>query len=396
MSFFVACGDKDKLEVPTDPGDTPGGTVDTDYDVAIVAGDNVIGLDETAVAGVYAKTIDFTASARFGIAIHKVSYGFSKYSGNGGIGNVLTDFATLPHYNGGTYIIDKSRGQLSASGEDLWINTAADAKVYVEVDLSYADEIPRYFLRLIEDDNSIVLKESFDLFVWGGDWVQAKKGSSRNGTSTSAITHDGTEIATPNVDNITGVGTSHISSNVSIDYDATLFLKNRGMAEWDVDNIYEMAGYVRISTTPSAGNPPRYGYLKTPALDKLTAATDITVEFDLCRFASKGNIAFLVEGAGAITSGQFSDEDTPVTDFPVSGTPSLVRITQSHAPIWEGMNGAVKYYTHFKFNIAGANAQTRIAWSGLPADTGNPDTPNDAETTGKNVRACIDNVIIRK
>ncbi|MDR2627665.1 MAG: hypothetical protein LBC40_06500, partial [Dysgonamonadaceae bacterium] len=59
VCLFSACGDKDSTEDPSTPGTNPGGTVDTDFDVAVIYGDQAVGLEETSVAGVYAKTVDF-------------------------------------------------------------------------------------------------------------------------------------------------------------------------------------------------------------------------------------------------------------------------------------------------------------------------------------------------
>jgi hypothetical protein len=395
LCTFWACGDEEGDDPPKTPETgtpTPPPVVDTDAEVTIVYGDQAIGLKETSVENVYADTVDFAADATFNVQIGNAVYGFLPYSGNGGIGTITNTYATLPVYNGGVYVIDKSRGRLTAeSPEALYVATGSGGKVYVEIDLSNADAIPRYYLRLLDNDPNILLKESFDLFVWGGDWVQNKSGSFITGSSgASPLLTDGTEAAASiNAGTRTVVGSTALKSEVTPDYDASVFLRNRDLAGWTMANIYEMASYIRLSVNSSDPAISTHGIIKTPPLTALTATANITVEFDICRFSSTGDIAFRLEGAGTIVSGEYGDVDTPTGPFPLTEPATKVLITTNHAQSWMGMNNLPKYFTHFKFNVTGANATTRIVWSGHPDDTG-------AVTVGGDVRVCLNDVLIKK
>lgn len=65
-----------------------------------------------------------------------------------------------------------------------------------------------------------------------------------------------------------------------------LYLKNRNMTGWEVRRIAEHPGTVRLNKSAS-GSHKYSGYLKTPKLAALTAPTNITLEFDICRFAGR-------------------------------------------------------------------------------------------------------------
>ena len=80
-----------------------------------------------------------------------------------------------------------------------------------------------------------------------------------------------------------------------------LYLKNRNMTGWEVRRIAEHPGTVRLNKSAS-GSHKYSGYLKTPKLAALTAPTNITLEFDICRFAGDGDIYITVEGAGTYTA----------------------------------------------------------------------------------------------
>ena len=92
----------------------------------------------------------------------------------------------------------------------------------------------------------------------------------------------------------------------------------------------------------SASGSHKYsGYLKTPKLAALTAPTNITLEFDICRFAG--------DGAAAATTVAASGTDFVVTNDLCSKQAKTV------------IN---KPWSHVELSIAGATAETQIKFDG--------------------------------
>lgn len=334
---------------------------------------------------IYETIVNFTADATFTIEIDGVDYGFTTYSGNGGAGTIAA--GTNSVRAAGSYV-DKSIGQLSTDGSPLRIATGSGGKLLVRVYLSYSDNIPRYYTALVADAQDVILKESFDLFSWGGDWTMGNtltyRGFSTTPSQVIPADKDGTEPTTTTV-TVAITGTTSFNSA-----DATLFTANRDLGNWSFTKICEMPGYIRLSS-------PEKGAITTPALTALTAPSNITVEFDVCRFAGAGNIDFKVEGAGTILSASYVDlidpslsyggtytrHTTPVAIPDVSGT--AFQINTDMAPPWSGgLNNNIKYWTHFTVALSGATAETKITWDAT------------AVTSVNDGRICFDNVLVTR
>jgi len=331
-------------------------------------------LNQVGNNAVYEGTVNIAADGSFSIYIDGAAYGFTSYSGNGGVGSVENLYACVPFYNGGVYYVEKSMGQLSATGNPLWVKTGSGGSVYVKVDLTKA--VPTYYVKLNKTESpNIILKENFDLFVWGGDWVQAVKGS--KGDVDPALS-EGTEAGTVSIAAVTKNGTLPFSTSTC----ATFLDSYRDMIGWNVVESCEFPGYIRVSSSVSTTTGDHKGKLVSPALAKLTSASTATVEFDICRFSSSEPFTFQIEeGTGTITAGEYSDQVKALTSMTITDG-SKVSITAQEANEWKGVNSSVKYFTHFKFTINGVTSSTKLAW--------------DATTvsTGAEGRFCIDNILV--
>ncbi|MDR1116300.1 MAG: hypothetical protein LBL33_09210, partial [Tannerella sp.] len=154
----------------------------------------------------------------------------------------------------------------------------------------------------------------------------------------------------------------------------------------------------RLSNTAASSIDYR-GILKTPALTTLTTAGNITVKYDVCRFAAAGPVTFRVEGAGTISSATYMDviengvtyggsytHTTTETSVTVGSEATSFDMTTAMLPSWTpGLNAVIKYWTRFTVIVTGATSATKIVW----------DTTGATETSAQ-LRCCIDNISIRK
>lgn len=333
------------------------------------------------------------AKGEFTIEINKVAYGFAPYSGNGGVGKVENMMSAMPYYTaseiGGAhaYEVKKAVGRMAEGGTKFWTNLSGSAQLFVRVDLTYADGTPRYYFELVEaDDPNLVLEQNFDLFVWGGDYLLGASGSGTSpaAADTSAAALDGTEEGTKGTAGYTGVAPDDWSTPGAVDESgnciaSAAYLRNRDVAGWEIAHVAEQAGMIRMNK--SSSKHQYSGWVMTPQLP-LSGATDITVEFDMCRFGNNAdNIYVTIVGDGAYTA---------ATVNPNGGAAQQVAASGQDFVITEGLcagqdNKVVnKPWTHVKLSVAGATGQTRIK---IDASRGSNSTKN---------RMLLDNIKITK
>lgn len=356
------------IDFYADPNDTSEGVY-----ISMGAG-GVVKLEEVA-ADIYEGSASFSGKDSFSILIDNIEYGFASYSGNGGVGTVSNANACVPT-EGINFYVRESIGQMVAKESNFnkfWIEVAgATCTVKVRIDRSYEDEIPRYHLQLVEQpDPSVLLAQYFDLMSYGGNWLDGKVG--RKGEDTSATSIDGTEPAAPKTVTAATLG-------VTIASDATArpeYIANRGLSGWGIENCFEFAGLLRLS---SPGN----GVLTTPKMEGMTAAGTITLTFDAVAFGGTTDmITVKVLNAGTISSAnvKIKGAATATNITPESGNTSFI-ITKVHCPKYA--NTDAKAYSNFTVVIENATADTQICW-----DT-------TAITTLSNARLCLDNIIVKK
>ena len=363
--------------------------IDTSEGVWVRTSDGSLYELTASAADTYTGTITCKASDSFVVLIEDTAHGFTSYSGNGGIGTVNSSYATVPFYTYPTaiYYVRESVGQMTTQTAEtdinkFWVNVSGSTcKINVKVDCTNADKTPRYYLQLVEnEDSSIILAQYFDLLVYGGDWIQTgKEGSSGKKLASSTPSGiDGTEPAT------TTASYTTFGINISSDDDAApAYLANRGLTGWGIKFCYEFPGYIRLSNTASGSNI-YYGILTTPKLSALTGTSTITVTFDATRFASDSNIPVKVLNAGTVTSAQVNIEGAgSATSITPESDNKSINITSAHCP--KHANEVLKKWSSFTMVITGATADTQISW-----DT------TGAGTTSANGRICLDNIVIKK
>lgn len=323
----------------------------------------------------YTSTIECKSSDEFSVLIDGEEYGFASYSGNGGVGKVNNANACVPTA-GVNFYVRESIGQMATKDDNLnkfWINVAdATCKVKVRIDLSYEDKIPRYYLQLVEEaDPSVLLAQYFDLMSYGGNWLDGKNG--RKGSDTNATSIDGTAPAVPATVSAATLGVT-IASNTTA---KPQYIANRGLSGWGIENCFEFAGLLRLSS-------PGFGVLTTPKMTGMTSTGTITLTFDAVAFGGTTDlITVKVLNAGTISSANVKIQGAAsATDItPESGNTSFI-ITKEHCPKYA--NTEAKAYSNFTVVIENATADTQICW-----DT-------TAITTLSNARLCLDNIIVKK
>jgi hypothetical protein len=255
----------------------------------------------------------------------------------------------------------------------FYSNLNSDATISMTVDITASDRIPRYWMELVNTpDSKLLIKQNFDLFIWGGDWAlgtELTQGSRYQNTTSSNM--DGTEQATSFACTYTNAGTTESTWDAT----ASTYVKYRDVVGWTAEHAMEHPGYVRIN-----GN----GKLLTPKLSALTGATDIVVDMDILRFSNVGPNTFSVVGGGTVTAVSYAADGATEAVSVSSGlggetftiTSDMASAYSSPTAVKQGR----KAWTHLQFEISGATSSTQVGITGVTS-------------TG---RICIDNVVVKR
>lgn len=354
----------------------------------VKVGDASYQLNEVS-AGVFEGEIPVSAQATFTLIREKKEYGFISFSGNGGVGRVEHPNATLPFYNipAGTaspYYVEKSIGRMNtveAGANPFWVNLEKDGSVRFRADFS--KDVPRYYIEyLAPADPSIVLKQNFDLFVWGADYTIPVYGSGVGGgtiASADCINYDGTEVATPNSVKTTATGIDPFGYyGEGTEYPCSEeYIRNRDMVGWTFGYLCELAGCVRLSK----GTLGWQGWLITPALSSIAANTTLTLSFDCARFGPYAvDMPVNIIGSGTFKSGKVNATGAGFVDVAASGT--QYNISATDCPPYENAF-ANKPWSRIVLTIEGAGPDTQIMWDSRPVTSSKSD-----------IRLRIDNILI--
>lgn len=308
-------------------------------------------------------------TASFQFSLDGTRYGFTTYSGNGGVGSLDKTIApnAIVQTTRVVYYLRESIGEATADGNYFWINPSEPSDVDFTIDFSV--DPPVYYISMPENDPSIVLSQHFDLMAYGADFVAGEKGLRVwTGYSNGAMT--GLEPVEP--------GTALCSetnwgAGIADSTDEPTYLANRNLVGWDLKICYEFVGAVRMSDTSKG-----LGSITTPALN--TPGT-LTVSFGAVQFGSAtNNISVKVLGGGTIKSAfvniKGDPTETKITPE-VDGTHFL--ITNIHCPNWT--NTKQKNLSTFTFVVENATADTRISFDAAGSTNG---------------RIIIDDIVVRK
>lgn len=147
-----------------------------------------------------------------------------------------------------------------------------------------------------------VFSMGFDLFKWGGDYPNNKKGPGPNGSSGAGKDFDGTEPAEPDMITAGTDGTSDVFNTMGDTYRV-----NRGVEKWSGLRVYEHPGYVKLGVTANGG------WIMTPELEGLSSAPEtVSVSIDFLRFDNEtGTYIVSAEGAGTVTNGEVNNTVLP-------------------------------------------------------------------------------------
>lgn len=367
--------------IPYDVDGVPGNLV-----VAYVSSETLVTVDYNGAIlmekpdddkEIYEVRFQALINADFTISINSEQYGFLPYSGNGGVGKTGV-FSAFPSFNVNnaalTYYVSKSIGRMSKitqGGKPFFVNTTAPVEVMVRVDMTYADGIPRYYFEVVNNDPSVILHETFDLFAYSGDYMAPANGTE---VSLNPDVVDGTEPGVKqafDLTNAAGANKNEIAYNRSV-FDwpilttptasnkflaAESYIKNRGMHDWTLQACGERPGAIQLSV---GGN--LYGVLTTPKLTAINGTSDITLEIDMARFSTSSRRAIAIDilGGGQYASGEVTVDGKTKKVLTPNGDRFLVNADADVCPPSES-NGAInKPVSHFKFRIAGATSNTQI------------------------------------
>ncbi len=330
----------------------------------------------------------------FTISIDGVEYGALPYSGVAGVGTITgKEGVAYPAYSitnqAITYTVSKAIGRMSAiaaGGNNFWTNVPAGTEMYVRVDLSNGDGIPRYYFREKEADN-VVFHESFDLFAYTGDYINPANGCLVDMSLTAV---DGTEAGV-----MTSPGATYEEGQRhEVGYKKTWFdwpeqvygkalapevyIANRDMTDWVLLNCGEKVGGIQLSVSGTN----TFGVVTSPKLKALTEPADVVLEIDMARFstASKNRIAIRLVGGGNFSAGEVTVDGQQTVDLTeiVTGKDEYIfGYEKNICPPSAGNSNPNKPISHFKLAVAGATAETRIVI----------DTALDKNASGSNANA---------
>lgn len=362
-----------------------------------LSGDGVSAKLTAPVKGVdiFEGSVKMPKSSSFAISINGIDYGFTDYSGNGGVGTVNNVKSAMPVYNfteAMTYkfVVSKAIGQMTTiadGGNKFWTNLTADTDVFVRVDLTNEDGIARYYFEVPEKDENVVFYEGFDLSVYGG-FYQAPVAGTGNSASVSYM--DGTEPGTKGSSSSTSNGIDSVTwpenaPRSETGWNAVLsetLVKNWGLEDWTFAGRCNLsAGHIRIQASSSNN----LCYVVTPKFTKLTAPTTVTVTIHAFCFAATlaGDFEIAVLGAGKFTKSActntygYSGEGGTLTDTVFTPEANLLP---------KETNSVVnKSIATIVLTVEGATADTQIRFG-----------KDVALAAGNNGRVCIDDIKVTK
>ena len=304
-------------------------------------------------------------------------YGFTPYSGAGGLGQCKNLFSALPYYNytdnhTNLYEVGKAIGAmypLLDGGAKFWLNMPEPATVKAVMDLSYGSYGSYYFEVVKEDSDDVILDEDFDLFTCGGDQTWFLKGTLYG---PSADEYDGLMAGTKGKAAWTATG----SKNVMWDYPDQVanivanetYIKNRGVDNgWIFQSVDERPGGIQVGQATSL---PK---LTTPPFEKLSGPSNVHLTIELNRYGSGSShdINIVLKNGGKFKSGHVHQTEAKdidgvhfnAIDADITGLDSdTYVITQDYCMLhYSAFNTSpFKAVSVFDLNIEGATPDTRI------------------------------------
>ncbi len=329
---------------------------------------------------IFEAVVDAPASGEFTVTVNGEQYGFLPYSGNGGVGSftgkegIAYPAVGLDAAQTGTrplsYSISKAVGRMqkiSEGGSRFWCSTGAAGKLFIRIDLSHEDGIPRYYFRIPEPEN-VILHESFDLFAYSGDYMKPANGCAVALTPDVADGTEPGEMQAWNMTNAQGANKNEVGYQKTwYDYPTQVsgkvlasesYIRNRDMSGWKILNCGEKVGAIQLSVSGT----DTFGVLETPALTALEGTAEVTLEIDIARFStsSKNKIAIRIGGEGTFLSGEVQVDGKDSKTLEVSGSEYQFGYEADVCPPSKSNGALDKPVSHFKFRIGNAGPQTTV------------------------------------
>ena len=326
-------------------------------------------LDEVS-DGVFEMEIPYVESDKLTFIYRGTEYGAMSSSGSGMVGR---------HSNGKH--LSRTIGRLAAGGSPIRMEASAANTVVVRLDASYEDNIPRYYLELLETEADVVFHEDFSLMTWGGDYYTYADGVTPDRSRYTVSNVDGTEPA-----DMSQGYTQCPFGNKALDPGNDTYIINRGLTDWNLVNCGERPFAMQVGFTGGIGAAA------TPPFTALKTATDVNAHIDMARFggaSSQVKLTIEIVGAGTFDknmcvgsrdaytgrhSGQeFSCEeltDVPLTDYDVKfSNDSKMMYTSANGigciiPRATDNANTLKPHTRFNLRISGADASTQLKFYG--------------------------------
>ena len=325
--------------------------------------------------GIFEGTVSVPATGEFKLLLDNAEYGFVAHSGAGGLGECNNVNSALPYeytsvIEGCTrkYNVRKALGSIETIEKgacNFWINNTEAISMYVNVDVQ---KLHYYFKKVETPDPNVVIDETFDLLVYGGDYLAPCKGWNPPAEDPwGASTGGNAAYTTPAFNGATYDGTT--AKTVPIEM----------IKAWEVEGWCDpkSIGYRPQGIQFGANGANKPTALSTPKFSALAGTTDVKIEMDLARFAENSTQDLYIEvlGGGQITSGSFTADyvkygEGPQTDvFDNGKLPANCYVLGdcdcfSHTKDWSGAgsanNSVNKPVTHFTIQVSGATPDTQL------------------------------------
>lgn len=333
--------------------------------------------------GVFEGNVDVPAEGQFSLDLNGVPFGYVAHSGAGGVGTCCDVNSALPIKQlnkavsdgkaiGKKYTVRKSLGSIvpvEDKGCLFWINNAASGKMYVKCDT----ENKHYYLKMVETpDANVIMDETFDLLVYGGDYLVPCQGWVVPSDPWGASTADNGEYTTPQFNGASYSSDGTVTKELTLDFIKT----------WEVENWCDPVsiGYRPHCIQFGSSTATKFTNFTTPKFSAISGTSDILIQMDLCRFAegTTNPLYIVVEGAGTIVSGSMTVDYVEYGGGPVSENWDAQKLPDKtyvvsdcdcfpHTKKWNLYpNGSTanhsmdKPVTHFTIKVSGATAETYL------------------------------------
>lgn len=167
---------------------------------------------------------------------------------------------------------------------------------------------------------------SFDKFIWGGDYVANKAGTTANADNTQ-VKADYDYSSDPTFTAVNGTLSAGTDGTVGVFKSMVeAYRVARGVSDWEGSAVYERPGYLKMGTSKKSG------WIMTPALKDLSSPSDITFSFDACRWQGETmTYNIKAENAGTVIGGALDAGKLPAPKSAAERKWTTITVTVKNA-----------------------------------------------------------------